>query len=231
MFKKFIKILCLKNLFFLDIFFPLFMNNTLSLKKRSFSTSRSLLVKPTPNDQDTIYEEVNQVKQEWRNLNQDMKEVTKDIKEDEVDYQSGEEETELSKYVTKREAKKDRLIEEGEAKRETAFYDRGNAREDKAILLQYMNKATKKDIKTLEKVESDLSGLEPGYDRYTDVYARSKDQEAIMSDLIRRYHMNDLAPIRSTDANKEASTPQKSSILDDYADTSTEMPSYMDPED
>jgi len=61
-----------------------------------------------------------------------------------------------------------------------------------------------------------------------------RSQETSVAALIEEFHENDLPPITSTKSDDETSQAQdsdKRSNLDDYAETSVEMPSYMDPED
>jgi hypothetical protein len=211
-----------------NIFFP-----RIFAQIRFFSTSKPLLT--DENDQDKLFEEVGELNDEWNHMDGKVETLFNNIRKEEPDFEvqdsDGEElgETEISKLVSKREAEKDDLVGRYEQKRNVATFDEKNDRKDKSLLLDYINKTTKNDIKTLEYVEKESQGVEDYRPLLIETLNELKNLEKSSDELLVKYHENDLPPI-SPETN-ENSTSKKPSNIDDYANPSTEMPSYMDPED
>lgn len=205
-------------------------------KVRFFSTSKSLSIdnnNQDKNDQDKLFEEVEDLNEEWNDIDGLVEELFNDIRREETDYEvedsDGEElgETEISKYVTRREERKNDIVGTEEARRDEALFDRKNPREDNSILLDYINKTTKDDIKTFETVEKHTSGTEDYYEKLTHTLDRLRSHEERSSELLKKFHENDLPPLLP----ENRPTSNESSLMDDYANPNTEMPSYIDPED
>ena len=200
---------------------------------RFFSTSRPLFI--DENDQDKLFEKVEELNYEWHDMDGKVETLFNDIRKEETSFEAedsdGEDlgETEISKYVSKREAEKDDLVGRYEEKRNEALFERNNVRDDRSLLLDYINKTTKNDIKTLQSIEKETQGIEDYRPLLLETLDELKNLEKSSDELLVKYHENDLPPI-SHETN-ENSTSKKPSNIDDYANPSTEMPSYMDPED
>lgn len=202
-------------------------------KIRFFSTSKPLFI--DENDQDKLFEKVDELNYEWNDLDGKVETLFNNIRKEETGFEvedsDGEEqgETEVSKFVTRREEQKDDMVGRYEEKRNEALFERNNARDDRSLLLEYINKTTKDDIKTLEDIEKEASGIEDYYPLLLKTLDELKSHEKSSDELLVKYHENDLPPI--SPENNEESLSKKPSNIDDYANPNTEMPSYMDPED
>lgn len=159
-----------------------YFNTKFSYTVRSFSTYKPLLV--NQNDQDKLFQEADDLNGEWNYLDGKVEELFKNYREEEereyeVEDSDGEElgETEVSKYVAEREARKDDIIGRYEELRDVALFDKNNVREDKSLLLDYINKTTKDDIETLETVEKQTSGVEDYYDQLSETLSELKNHE------------------------------------------------------
>lgn len=200
---------------------------------RLFSTSKTLFTKDK-NDQEKLYDEIKELEKRWDGLDGQIEELFEDIKQEEKDFETqdsdGEfQETEVSRYVTERSEQKDLIVREHERRRSDALFDRRNVRENRSILLDYINTTTRDNIETLEAVEKQTSGAENYYGQLVETLDDLKNHEVKANEVLARYHENDLPPILPEE--NVNSPANNSSLIDDYADTSTEMPSYMDPED
>lgn len=89
-----------------------------------------------------------------------------------------------------------------------------------------------------EKSAKDLTKLDQSIGVYKGLKAdiKSKDPDSLLSDtsseVNSEFHFTDPLPSSSSDSEEKIKNPeQKSSLIDDYADVSQDMPSYMDPED
>jgi len=182
---------------------------------RQFTTNNFLLMerqnRSRPNDQDDLFKEVDELEDKWRTLDSEVEELTEKIREEDEVLETDEGETEVSKYIAVREARKDRFIGECEEERDRALFDRQNSREDKSLLLDLISKSTKKDIKTLESIGKELPSDDPTYDELTDILGRLKSQYTNTRELRSRYHQNDLPPILASDTDTNKSTSQDSS--------------------
>ncbi len=210
-----------------------FTYNNKFLQVRFISISKPLLAEP--NDQDKLFKEVDVLQNEWDELDTELELLFKEIREEETDFEVAnsdgetEGETEVSKYVSKREEEKDRMVGQYDDERDSALFDRNNPREDRSLLLEYISKTTSNDIETLESIEKQTSGAEGYYEKLIDTLDQLREHEAKANELLNKYHQNDLPPILPTEQPSLEERPP--SNIEDYADTSTEMPSYMDPED
>lgn len=148
---------------------------------RFFSTSKPLFI--DENDQDKLFELVDDLNAEWTGLYAKVEELFNNIREEETDFEvedsDGEDlgETEISKYVTRREERKDDIVGTHEEQRDEALFDRNNPREDKSLLLDYINKTTRDDIETLETVEKQTSGTENYFDQLVETLDELKSHE------------------------------------------------------
>ena len=208
---------------------------------RFFSTSKHFFIDENDkdkNDQDKLMQQVEELSYEWTGLDTKIGELCTKIREEEKEFEvedsDGEDlgETEVSKYVTKREEQKDDIVGSYEEKRNEALFDRKNPREDSSLLLDYINKTTEEDIKTLEAIERNTSGAEDYSDELVETLAELKSHQEKAEKLYAEFHRNDLPPILPKESpSNEESPSRKSSIIDDFANPNTEMPSYIDPED
>ena len=139
------------------------------LQVRFISTSKPLLAES--NDQDKLFKEVDVLQNEWDELDTELELLFKEIREEETDFEvensdgETEGETEVSKYVSKREQEKDRMVGVYDDERDSALFDRNNPREDRSLLLEYINKTTSNYIETLEDIEKQTSGAEGYYEK------------------------------------------------------------------
>jgi len=186
-----------------------------------------------PNDLEKLLEKSKVTEEKWNVMDGGIEEVTKKIQESDVDNGIDDEETYLSQYLTKREKEKDDLVGELEEARTSAILE-NRERDSMLGFLEIAKITTKKDIETFEFIENQLAGHEDEYDEVVRLLEELKSLKTSVATLIEEFHENDLPPITSRESNDEISQAQNSdtkSNLDDYADTSTEMPTYMDPED
>nr|GEZ06793.1 hypothetical protein [Tanacetum cinerariifolium] len=198
--------------------------------KREFNNTPNLFL---PNDLQKLIEKSIQMEEESDVIDRELEEVTQSIQKEDVGDTSNDEETFLSQYITRREKEKDDLVGHLEQLRSSAIIE-GRDREARLGFLDIVDQTTTRDIETLEFIKEQLAGHEDDYEEVIRLLAELKSQEANVAALIEEFHANDLPPITSTQSSDETSQAQNSeqkSNLDDYADTSCEMPSYMDPED
>lgn len=96
-------------------------------------------------------------------------------------------------------------------------------------MLDLIHKTTKKDIDTLKAIEKETSDGEFYYEELTHVLDKLSEQEVASTELLEKFHVNDLPPIAVVDSP----IPKNRSNIYDFFffDTSLYMPSNIDPED
>lgn len=183
-----------------------------------------------PNDQDVLLEKAIQMEEKWDVIDREIEKVTKTIQDEDSGNSVDDEETYLHQYLATRQNEKDELVSKLEEIRTSAIVE-DRDRDSRLAFLDIVEQTTKRDIETLEFVEEQLGGHEDGYEEVVRLLEELRGQETSVAALIEEFHENDLPPIASTKSDDETQNSDKRSNIDDYSDTSTEMPSYMDPED
>ena len=198
--------------------------------KREFHKTCNLSV---TNDQEILFEKAIRMEEQWDVTDREIEKVTKRIQRDDEGNGDDGEESYLSEYITIREKEKDNLVGELEEARTSAIVQ-DRDRDARLVFLDIVDKTTQRDIETLEFVQEQLAGHEDGYEEVIRLLEELRVLETNVASLIEEFHANDLPPISSTQNHEEISQDNNNearSNLDDYADTSAEMPSYMEPED
>ena len=145
--------------------------------------STGYLFSPNSNDQEDLHNRVDQLNQEWTKIDDKVESLTEAIRTEEQDYEVGEGETEVSKYLAKREEKKDRLVGQYDAELDQAYVVEDNTHRAKSILLNMIAESTKNDIKTFEKVLGQFDGAEDSHEEVVKVLDRLRDHQAKTTDL------------------------------------------------
>lgn len=186
-----------------------------------------------PQTLELVWKQYLVLNQKWDVIDRDIERVTKTIQREDVGNSNDDEDTYLSQYITARRKEKNDLVSELEDIRTSGIVE-DRERDSRLAFLDIVYQTTKRDIETLEFVHEQLAGHEDGYGEVIRLLEELRNQETSVAALIEEFHENDLPPITSTKSDDETSQSQNSdkrSNLDDYADTSAEMPSYMEPED
>jgi DNA repair exonuclease SbcCD ATPase subunit len=197
-----------------------------------------------PNDLELLIEKVKDMEEAWNELDRDIEEVTKTIQQDDLDNRISDDiddVSELHKYLEQRQNEKDQIVSRLEEARSSAILE-DRERDIRLGSLDIMHATTTRDIETLREVSKELTALENSYEEVASLLERLEDLEPRVAELKDEFHENDLPPILGTQSDSETSKSgtsdtfdnqnnQEGSLLDDYADSSTEMPSYMDPDD
>lgn len=141
----------------------------------------------------------------------------------------GEEETEVYKYISRNEEDKHQLVDDYKGQWNQVSFNANNTRKESSLLLDLIHKTTKQDIDTLKAIEKETSGGEFYYEELTHVLDKLSEQEVASTELLEKFHVNDLPPIAVVDSP----IPKNRSNIYDFFffDTSLYMPSNIDPED
>lgn len=131
-----------------------------SLLAKEFSTSNYLLVE---NDEDKFLERIQKQLDDYRDVEDRVEDLVNEVVKEEENYQDSEdeEETELSKEVKRMESDKDDYIGDMEKCRDHSLFSNKDIREDRALLLEYINEAGEKDIELLQHIQSELAPSDP----------------------------------------------------------------------
>lgn len=183
---------------------------------RGFSSTNSLGVE---NDQDKLINEINGLEEKFYSLDRDVEEFTKEVDETEVYYEENNEQTELSKIIQKRESKKNDLIGTHEEASDQAQYNDHNTRQAKSFRLDLIEEATKKDIKTLNRIKSELHETDDAQEVASNLIDRLETQKAEASKLQSKWHESDLPPINPSSDFQDSSEIYR----DDFTDYSDDI--------
>jgi len=185
-------------------------NNSLTRVKSAIFTSfrlfhiSSILFSPNSNDQDKLYKEIQELELQSEGTDTQIEEVAKKIRQEEEEFETQEGETELSKLLARKEEEKNRFIGDYGVLRNRALFDENNQRKDHSLALDQILTTTRQDIKTLENAAREVNGTNDSYHELTEVIDTLKKQESKTSELINRYHENDLPPISDNGSNVTA---------------------------
>lgn len=139
---------------------------------------------PGNNDQDKLTEKFKDLEEEFNETDDAIETLAKEIREDEEIIQDGDEETELSKFLQKREKKKDDLVGRYEQYKDNALFGNKDSREDISLMLELMKKSARQDIKTLINVKQELDRDDEHQDKISDILARLHKQKKNSSSLL-----------------------------------------------
>ena len=182
------------------------------------------------NDQDRLIEKIDGLQKDWSETDGELEELVKDVKKSEEEIvEDSDDETELSKSLRSREEEQDRIVGTAMESRDKALFDEDNLRKDKSIALDQLEKSINQDIGTVSLLESELSDEDPNLDRATELREKLEKKLEEVVDVRREWHSCDLAPINTGQNTTEPS--QKGSLLDDFADSSTEPADYFGGDD
>lgn len=166
-------------------------------------------------------EEVKNLESDFNETDNDIENLTEKISEDETFIQNDDEETELSKFLKRRQEEKDDRVGRFEQYRDHALFSNEDKREDVSLMLELIERSARKDIETLKAAKEELWSGDEAQEEASDIISKLEAQQVKASDLLEKLHENDLNFIRpSTDiseSNQSSETnkriPQDSSDI------------------
>lgn len=171
----------------------------ISLKKigllRRHFTCTSYFYIPKKNDQDNLIEEIQMVDQEFNEVDGEIEELNKEVIDSEEAEFYGEDETELSQFIKEREQLKDEVVGQTYEDKDEALFEEKNERKDNSLTLEMIQQCTERDIDTLSVIMDNLPQGDPNQERASEILEKLETLDSKVSDLRKRWHENDLAPI------------------------------------
>jgi chromosome segregation ATPase len=164
--------------------------------------SSCVILKLPDSNKFDLDKEIDDLNQEFEQLDEDLETFTKELRDSESEIAEDENgPTELTKYIDKRQSKKDDLIG-------TVQYANKQL-EEKSITLGLIHKSTKDDLESLEKIHSQLED-EDFKDVAEQLISRLHNHQVKSEDLLEKLD-NKLAPILPEDEKPSRRFAQDSS--------------------
>lgn len=180
-------------------------NYTVRDFSRTFASYSPLLL-PVENDQDELFEQFEDLEEEFNETDGDIEQLAEVVREGERSVQDGDEETELSKFMKRREEKKDDLVGRYGEYKDNALFNNEDKREDVSLTLELIKKSARKDIETLKTASTELDESDEVQDEISRIIPKLEAQKEKASKLLVKLHENDLNFIRpSNSENPESS--------------------------
>lgn len=178
--------------------------------KRTF-TCRSSLSFPIDNDHDRLLKQFESLEEDFNDTDDKIENLSKKIKENEKEIQEDEDDTELSKFLDRREQEKDNRVGKFEQFKDHALFSNKDKREDVSLMLELIKKSARKDISTFKTVKEHLDSEDECQDEASDIIAELEKQQKKASDLLGDWHENDLNFIRPsyTENSNQSSNAQE----------------------
>ena len=130
--------------------------------------------------------EIESLEKKFDELDRDIEEFTQAVHEDDEGLAEDGDDTELSKFMVRKEVRKDKLVGNYTELRDRALFDEDNLRKDKSLMLELADKSTRQDIRTMKYIKSQLSPEDELYDHASDIISRLQDQKSNVSELRKR---------------------------------------------
>lgn len=170
------------------------------MQSRTFSTT-SCFLSPVKNDQEKLFDEVNELEKEYNSIDKDIEGLTSKIKENSQD-------VEVSKCIDEWEVVKDKLVEKFEEDQDEALTCDGDERKARALLVDLVKESSDNDLTSLAALRDELTDSHENSDEVIALMSRLQDQKFKSDQLAEKFEENTLPPIQSS---QESSFPQDSS--------------------
>ena len=168
-------------------------------------------VDPSSSDQNKnhLLKKIDALERNFDKIDGDIEELTEEIRKSEEGLaEDGDDKTELVKYIDRREAKKDDIVGNTTKLRDKAAFDDNNILEDKSLTVAMIRKTSRKDIRTLEKINEEI--MDPDYEMATiNLLERLQEQKIMSKEL--QSELTELKSKQEDEDNKKKSFPQDSS--------------------
>jgi len=170
------------------------------MQSRTFSTT-SCFLSPVKNDQEKLFDEVNELEKEYNSIDKDIEGLTSKIKENSQD-------VEVRKCIDEWEVVKDKLVEKFEEDQDEALTCDGDERKARALLVDLVKESSDNDLTSLAALRDELTDSHENSDEVIALMSRLQDQKFNSDQLAEKFEENTLPPIQSS---QESSFPQDSS--------------------
>ena len=155
-----------------------------------------------------LYKDIKELQDQFEELDGDIENFTEDVKKLESEVSDSSEVTELTNYINRRASKKDDLVGSVDQEVDEAVHAKNDVKE-KSLTLGLIYKSAKNDLKSLEKIHSEL-GDEDAKEIAENLISRLESQQTKSEQLLEKLD-NKLAPILPENDNSYKRFPQDSS--------------------
>lgn len=142
-----------------------------------------------------VTEEINRVKREYDDLENDIEEVMDSIHEEEEVTDDEDETTELSKDLRRYEEEKDEFIAESSQRRDEVLFDEGDARREKYMLLDELERAIDKDIDKMSELMDEIPQEDSRWDKISEIHDKLVEKQEEVSRLQEDLQSRELPPL------------------------------------
>lgn len=159
------------------------------------------------NDQDKLFDKSKTLEKKWETAEGLQQRVGENIREEEKDHEVGEGPTHVSDLTRLREDNKQIMVDD----HKNSLNENSTLRETRECMVDLISKSTESDVKTLEEIKSNLSGVEDCVSEIDSLLNILKDLKDEAENLKNEFSANDLPPLELESYQRSSNKPYQDS--------------------